>query len=452
MTVAVLFVGLLGFTIASPTYPASGNEEVWEEDFGRAGKSYSGHKLVKFDVKSAADKETFDASVLEHGLDVWSEAKGRHAVVRVPPSVLLQQVPLAHTVIHDNIESLLHLETRPAGKGFHERYHSAAEIDAFAQQLVKRFPEFVSVEKMGATVQGRPMNVVHVAAAGKPADAPIVYVQAGQHAREWIGPAAAMVAIEAAAQKAVPSKGLPGFQLSVLLLANPDGYTHTMTVDRMWRKNRDTTHLALTEKTVGKTQFTQLQGDKGPCVGVDLNRNWPTHWGSVMKAGQVIQDTPRPCSETFVGFQAEAEPEVHNVVGHLSSLGSRVKAFLDVHSYSQRLLPPGCNGYGVPAKDAAAQMHTAKLMVAAMGITGAKYETGDCGKEMYVCSGTAADWAYYEGKILHSFSLELRPTDAVIREPHGNGFVLPPSQIRAAGHELLAGIIALSKASTGAPH
>merc|ERR1712139_275448 len=115
-----------------------------------------------------------------------------------------------------------------------------------------------------------------------------------------------------------------------------------------------------------------------------------------MRNGQVVHDTPRPCSETFVGFQADAEPEVHSITTHLSSLQSRVKAFLDVHSYSQRLLPPGCNGYAVPAKDAAAQAHTAQLMVSAMSMIGAKdgasmgpYQTGDCAKEMYTCSGTS---------------------------------------------------------------
>ena len=111
-------------------------------------------------------------------------------------------------------------------------------------------------------------------AAGKPKDAPIVFVMAGQHARlpssdpplcsqdahhrEWLSPAAAMVALESFAESAAKKKGLPGFQLSIVLLANPDGYAHTMNHDRMWRKNVDTANVRLIQNTVGKGVLSTL--------------------------------------------------------------------------------------------------------------------------------------------------------------------------------------------------
>merc|ERR1711871_58746 len=189
-----------------------------------------------------------------------------------------------------------------------------------------------------------------------------------------------------------------------------------------------------------------IQADEDSnCVGVDLNRNWATHWASTMKDGQVKKDTPKPCSETFVGFGALQEPEVKGVSKHVLGLGNRVKAFLDVHSYSQRLLPPGCNGYTVNAADEQEHLRAAKAVVGAMSSGGIKYQTGPCAKEMYVCSGTAGDWAYNEAKILHSYSLELRPSNAVLADPNGNGFVVKPDEIQATGKELLAGVTELAK-------
>ena len=42
-------------------------------------------------------------------------------------------------------------------------------------------------------------------------------------------------------------------------MINPDGYSYTHTIDRFWSKNRGPTN------------------DSG-CTGVNLNRNFPSHW------------------------------------------------------------------------------------------------------------------------------------------------------------------------------
>lgn len=416
-------------------------EEDWVEDYHTPEPlSYKGHSLVRFAIESDATKAAFDTAVAKHGLDVWGEAPGKHSIARVPPMVQLTQLGFEHTVLNKDIAPLLLLEKKPAGNGFHQRYHSAKEIEAFVQQLAKKYPKVVRTEHLGKSVKGQPITAVHISA-GTAKDLPTVFVQAGQHAREWIGPAASMVMLETMAKEASGAKSFD-YQVTVVPLVNPDGYQFTHDSDRMWRKNRDNPTKTEMMQMVDEGMSAELSAKK--CVGVDLNRNWNVHWSKTKKNNQVIPDKVKPCSETYPGTSAATEPEVVAVSKHIKSRGNNIKAFMDVHSYSQRLLPPGCNGFKVKKEDAKEHERVGKQIVDALSKRhGQHYETGPCGEEMYVCSGTAGDWTYQEQNIVHSFSLELRPTQ------HGtaNGFVLPPDQIQATGEELIAGVDAMAKGS-----
>jgi len=126
------------------------------------------------------------------------------------------------------------------------------------------------------------------------------------------------------AHEASQHQGLPGYQLTMVLLVNPDGYQYTRDKDRMWRKNRDDQHpkQQLVQSIDGTNKVKSYESpavraaSMQACVGVDLNRNWPTHWGKTMVHGQEVSDTPKPCSETFLGFGPGQEPEVVAVTAH----------------------------------------------------------------------------------------------------------------------------------------
>jgi len=182
-------VVLTALVVADAQQPV---EEAWEEDHmatsASGRKSYKGHALVRFVVETEEDKAALELAVEHHGLDVMAETPGKHSVVRVPPSVQLTQLPLRHDVISHDIEPLLLLEAN-GGEGFHQKYHDATEIATFATNLQQQYPQWVEVEELGKSIQGHPITAVHIKAQ-EAAQAPIVFVQAGQHAREWIGPAA----------------------------------------------------------------------------------------------------------------------------------------------------------------------------------------------------------------------------------------------------------------------
>jgi carboxypeptidase A4 len=50
------------------------------------------------------------------------------------------------------------------------------------------------------------------------------------------------------------------YDFYIIPIVNPDGFAYTQSTDRMWRKNRQTVTTS-------------------SCLGTDINRNWPNHWG-----------------------------------------------------------------------------------------------------------------------------------------------------------------------------
>jgi len=330
--------------------------------------------------------------------------------------------------------------------GFHSKYNTAEDIQSYLQSLVQKNKAFMGVEHIGSTLQGRPITVVHVKAAGDEwSKAPVVFIQAGQHAREWIAPAASLYALDKAVAQAKEKGGLDGYQLSMVLLANPDGYAHSISKDRMWRKNLDPSGKSKKQMTLLESQTTNSY-DKSNCLGVDLNRNWDVKWGETMTDNGINKDSGKQCSDTFPGSKPATEPEVKAISDYVGSISQRAIAFVDVHSYSEKILPPGCNGFKIPEEDAKEHLAVGKKMAKAMNlVAGGDYQTGPCGKEMYVCSGTAGDWGYHTAKIKHSYSVEVRPTNKQADKDFDyNGFVIPPREIEPTGKEIYAMIETLA--------
>lgn len=116
---------------------------------------------------------------------------------------------------------------------------------------------------------------------GSTAGRQVVFIEAGIHAREWISTASAVYLIYTLLQPtSLPF--LERFTWYIVPTVNPDGYEFSHTSDRMWRKSR-------------------AKMNDSDCFGVDLNRNWPNHWG--------VGGSRDPCSEVFQGPYPFSEPE-----------------------------------------------------------------------------------------------------------------------------------------------
>ena len=150
------------------------------------------------------------------------------------------------------------------GNEFHDDYRTYQNIIDQLFHYSKQYPSHIkSLKSIGKTVEGRDLFVIHISdPSNQPGTKPLVWIMAGQHAREWIAVSSAMIFVDEIL-KFHDQSILKNYEFAVMPLVNPDGYEYSRTVNRMWRKNR---------KWTGKTT-----------VGIDLNRNWDHRWCEIGK-------------------------------------------------------------------------------------------------------------------------------------------------------------------------
>jgi murein tripeptide amidase MpaA len=253
------------------------------------------------------------------------------------------------------------------------------------------------------------------------ANRPIIWIQGGIHAREWISPAlvnwfAENFIVEYKAGNSVTKNILDNYNVYIVPVFNPDGYVYTQT-DRNWRKNRNPAPSGST------------------CIGVDLNRNYNTSWG---QGGS----STNPCSDTYMGTAAGNQREVAGEATYLKKIqGSYpIYAAIDYHSYSQLVLRPwGCNSSNSP-NETVLKGFGDKISSDIRSVHGRVY-TSQKSYDLYVTTGTASDY-WYDNDITNgnvrgtttyrvaSFTIELRPASG-----SSVGFLLPPAEIIPTSQE-----------------
>lgn len=187
-------------------------------------------------------------------------------------------------------------------------------------------------------------------------------------------------------------------------VVNPDGYEYSHTNNRMWRKNR-------------------AKNSDGS-YGVDLNRNFNSHWG---EAGT----SKTPSSDTYGGTSPASEPEIQAIQKYVESLPNKLSG-IDFHSYGQLIL----RSWGFTTVS-----HPNEKWLKELGdgirdtikkVSGQGY-TSETGADLYPASGAADDWMTEAGMPGHGWTIELRDTGFY-------GFALPAKQIVPTGQEITEGV------------
>ncbi|OWZ61487.1 hypothetical protein AYX14_06322 [Cryptococcus neoformans] len=326
---------------------------------------------------------------------------------------------------------------------FHDSYHTLKDIHQFGDALVETFNGKGGIEvwsfDVGTTWEGRPLRGWSARLVRNESDASNsqrrrrsrvveddeelqkeIVIISGQHGREWVGPSSALYFLHSLLLTSLSSPSseaalmLNKFTFSVIPTINPDGFVYSQS-HRMWRKNR------------------QPVGHKS-CVGIDLNSNWAYKWKKEKKE--------KPCNEGYRGkaaFEAYETKAVGEWLAKGAERGTRVRAFIDLHSYGQLFMFPfahSCNDFPVDAE---------MLMEAGLGVAkairtahGETYETGQACDLTYRAPGDSVDYAYGVTDIRWSYSAELRDTGTY-------GFMLPKTLIRPTAEEISAGILQLAK-------
>lgn len=142
-----------------------------------------------------------------------------------------------------------------------------------------------------------------------------------------------------------------------------------------------------------------------------------------------------PCDQTYKGRSAGDSPEIKALVSHMTSVKDRqnIAQYIDFHSYGQYLLSPYGYTSNVPA-NSNAQVALANRSVAAIqAVYGTEWTTGPSGATLYPTTGSSVDYAFDVAGADYAYTYELR-------DKGENGFVLPPSEIRPVGIEMLEGV------------
>merc|ERR1712070_1368493 len=148
----------------------------------------------------------------------------------------------------------------------------------------------------------------------------------------------------------------------------------------MWRKNLDdySPHKQELMETMGDDELSSEQ-----CYGTDLNRNWASGKSFGQVHGEVSNSE---CSDTFQGKAPMSELEVQHMAKYIKQRQAQkpgISAFVDVHSYSQKVIPAGCNNQKMSSAARAQHMHTANQVADAMTqVNHKEYTAGECEKIM----------------------------------------------------------------------
>lgn len=364
--------------------------------------TYEGHKWVRVDLTDPADWDRFMTLTGESWTSLACDppSSADHLDVEVSPAeaAQLDGWGFKYEVVVDNLGPLVaNNYEQGAATAFFDDYRTLDQINAQVDSYASTFPDLVTVQTIGNSLEGRAIRVMRLTSQGGPPNKPMIFYHGGQHAREWVNVPVPMYLADWLLNNyginEQATRLLDNAEWAIVPVMNPDGYVYTWTNDRMWRKNR-----------------------RGG-YGVDLNRNWGYQWGGEGSSGN-------QGSETYRGPSPFSEPETQ-VMRDFVLNNARIRAYMDYHSYSQLVMYPwGYTSQACP-DDAEFDELTATMSDLIRGVHGRNYVHGPIYTTIYPASGVSVDWVYGanlgQRKIL-ALTVELRDTGQY-------GFLLPREQI-----------------------
>lgn len=398
------------FALASSTLPVLAQPDARPGD---PVVRYDNHRIVTITPRNPRDLLTLDALGIEHmGCEI---RRDQPADFRVPPdrfdALVASDIPFTVTV--QNLQAVIDAESarllapRPRTASWFDDYKNLAAVEAYMAELAALRPDLVTLFDIGHSIEGRPIRAMRIAndAADLGRCKPAMLLNATQHAREWITVMNAMYVadqlVRLEGSDAYVTNLLAGADFIIVPVANPDGYVHTWTTERFWRKNR--------------------RPNAGGSFGVDNNRNWGYKWGVPGLGWAAGSDDPE--SSIYWGTGPFSEPETQ-ALRDLVLARPEIKGHNDIHSYGQLILWSW--GWSpLPTPHQAQLAATGEAMrLAIRAVHGRNYQPGPIYSTIYAVSGSSVDWFYQEQKVL-SMSYELR----------GGSFNPPPNDILPCARE-----------------
>lgn len=297
-----------------------------------SGKLYENFKAYDL-IATAESMDLLTAWQEFDGVDFWKfGAPGEESRVMIPPNLVkdfekfLIREKIEYKIrsenvgeIEDNfeqekVERMQRANLRKLSNinrpGFNV-YWTSDEIDVYCQFLADTYPQRVTRERMVMSFEGREVFALKISKGGF-GGKPIIFIDAGMHAREWVSQATMVYFLHRLVEdESVANELLENLDWIIIPNLNPDGYTWSYEQDRMWRKNRN---------IISPT-----------CTGVDLNRNFAFNWRQAQ--------TPL-CTLTFPGPSGLSEVESRALNDYMTRYRPNVRLYMSVHSFGDMMLWP----------------------------------------------------------------------------------------------------------------
>ncbi|MSP91370.1 MAG: hypothetical protein EXR79_06150 [Myxococcales bacterium] len=273
----------------------------------------------------------------------------------------------------------------------------AARLDGELQTMTATSGGRCRIETIGRTHQGRPLRAVRAARPGADRTRqPAVLLSGGIHGDELL---AVAIAMDAAAALCRPDSTDPGLRawadalhVWIVPVVNPDGidaFLHTS--EAAGRKNG------------------QGHGDPelGGGAGVDLNRNFPFHWGAL---GEVGSRSP-PRDDWYRGPRPGSEPETQALMALAER--ERFVAALSLHTWGTVVLAPyTIDGVRGPEPDEAWAVALDVARAAPVQPNGRRYRVQ---RNIYPVDGVEQDW------LRHTYGTVALLAEAALHNPFDRG-------------------------------
>ncbi|EUB54897.1 Carboxypeptidase A2 [Echinococcus granulosus] len=400
-----------------------------------AGSTFRRHRIYRLRIPRDVAKSFMEA--LEAGEDNTQydilqshRLRGDYLDIMVGPSALkefkklIQAHKVSAQIIDNDVERSIKRSKRANMRAMsrirsrrssgrlmsHDAYFPFTVMENNLREIAEKV-QIATLEELGKTIEGRSIWLLKISTNRS---LPIIWIDAGIHAREWIAPASALYIIDRLLSWK-GSKVLQKYQFYVAPEINPDGYAFSFTRSRYWRKNRN------------KTAHSD-------CYGVDLNRNFPFKWG-------FSGSSSNPCGEIFRGLSAADQAETQSIVKKLTSIANQTKLFITLHSYGQLILTPYGFQRGLrPANYDELLRLTLKTIYRIWKQHGDVYSTGSaadllCSSKtslditLDAAAGGSDDFACGSLKIPYTYTFELPDLGSY-------NFLLPPAYITLVGEEM----------------
>ncbi|XP_035704864.1 carboxypeptidase B isoform X2 [Folsomia candida] len=331
--------------------------------FALSEKQYRGCKV--FTITSLANETQYNAVIdlqKVRGVDFWSEpSRKRYTDVMVYPDEqnnveqYLAEYGIDYKVAISDVQGAVDKgkdlrSTRQNSQEMNwKEYQRLSVIHSWLDALAAHNPNIAQIGSIGRTTEGRDMKTIKLSSNLRKNN-PIIFIDGGIHAREWISPAVVTYIIgKLMSFEPEDREIMANVDWVFLPVMNADGYEYTHTEDRLWRKSRSI-------------------HNGNDCIGVDLNRNFDFHWGE-----NGVKDDP--CANTYHGPYPFSEPESNATAKFMLANRNRIRAYITFHSYSQLMLTP--YGYTEDLPDDYDQLEALgkRAIKALEEVHGTEYET-----------------------------------------------------------------------------